>query len=329
MAEKQLGMLEQVEIRAFWEDEARDFTPWLAGEQNLALLSSAIGIDVELQGTEVPVGPYKADIVARDSSSDSRVVIENQIEKTNHEHLGKALTYASGLNARIVIWIAKEFSEEHRRAIDFLNENAAPNLNCFGIEIALFKIGGSLPAAMFKVVASPNEYTSSIKTEEKELTKTKSTYLEFWNAFKEYCKEQGTFLSLRKARPQQWYRIAVGRSKFNIAVTASVQKRRIGCEIYMRGVHANRAFKLLEKKKESIELTTGPMEWQELPEGQDCRIVKYKENVDVMDKSNWAEALAWLKTEAEQLHSAFSPQIKALPVFDEFEVDVVNNSEDQ
>src|SRR5687767_11158192 len=123
---RHLGRLEQVELRELWLDEARDFTPWLAQEVNLALLSSTLGIELELEGVEVFVGSFKADIVARDISSDTKVIIENQLEKTNHDHLGKIITYASGVDAKSVIWIAKEFSEEHRRALDYLNENAAP-----------------------------------------------------------------------------------------------------------------------------------------------------------------------------------------------------------
>src|SRR4051794_28418105 len=115
MLAKQLGRLEPIDLRTFWADEARDFTPWLATVENLEVLSSTLGLDLEREGVEVPVGPYKADIVARDLTSGNRVIVENQLEKTNHDHLGKTITYASGLDAKVIIWIAREFSEEHRR----------------------------------------------------------------------------------------------------------------------------------------------------------------------------------------------------------------------
>ncbi len=105
-----LGSLEPVDLRTIWPDEARDFTPWLAQEENLRRLSDALNLELELDRVEVAVGPYSADIVATDASSNSKVVIENQLEKTNHDHLGKVLTYASGLEARILIWIAKKFT---------------------------------------------------------------------------------------------------------------------------------------------------------------------------------------------------------------------------
>lgn len=316
MQGKILGRLEQVELREFWLDEARNFTPWLAQEENLGLLSATLGMELELEGVEVFVGSFKADIVARDISSDARVIIENQLERTNHDHLGKIITYASGVDAKIVIWIAKEFSEEHRRALDYLNENAAPNLRFFGIEIQLWRISDSPAAPLFKVVASPNEYTSVIKTEEKELTETKVLYLEFWNAFKDYCSLRGTFLNLRKANPRHWFTVAVGRSGFVLSLTASLQKKRIGCEIYIRGANANRAFRLLEQDKQAIEEKTGALEWQDLPDAQDCRIVLYRSGVDVSDRANWEAAFAWLKSEAELFHNTFSPRIRALPILD-------------
>lgn len=317
MQGRSLGRLEQVELREFWPDEARDFTPWLAQEENLGLLSSTLGIELELEDIEVFIGSFKADIVARDISSDTKVIIENQLEKTNHDHLGKIITYASGVDAKSVIWIAKEFSEEHRRALDYLNENAAPNLRFFGIEIQLWKIGGSPAAPLFKVIASPNEYAAVIKKEEqKELSDTKVFYLEFWNGFKDYCREKGTFLRVRKPRPQHWFAMAVGRSKFTLSLTASLQKRRLGCEIYIRGVNAKRAYRLLEQNKQAIEEQTGHLEWQELPDGQDCRIVLYRAEVDISDEANWADAFAWLKSEAELFHNTFSPRIRALPLLD-------------
>lgn len=312
---KPFGRLEPVNLREYWPDEAKDFTNWLSKAENLGQLSDTLGLDLELEGVEVWVGPYKADIVARDASSDTRVVIENQLEKTNHDHLGKVFTYASGLNAPIMIWIAKEFSEEHRRALDFVNENASPELQCYGIEIQLWRIGNSDPAPQFKVVSSPNEYTSEIKTDiaAGELTEAKALYLDLWMGFQEYCKEKGTLFKVRKARPQQWFSIAVGRSKFQISLTASTQNNRIGCEIYMRGRNAKTAFRLLSEKKKEIETKTGQLDWQELPAKQDCRIVRFKYDIDVRDRNNWTNAYSWLREQAELFFEVFSPIIKSLP----------------
>ena len=322
MEEKELGSLEKIDLRNFWADEARDFTPWLAEENNLGILSSTLEMELELEGVEVSVGLFKADIVARDTNSNSLVIIENQLEKTNHDHLGKTITYASGLDAEVIIWIAKEFKEEHRKAIDYLNEKASPELRCFAVEIQLFKIGNSLPAPLFKVVASPNEYKGNVVVGSSSLSETKSTYLEFWNSFKDLALAKGTILSIRKPRPQHWFSLAVGRSKFSLNLTASIQKNRIGCEIYMRGSNAKKAFQELVKQKDEIENATGKLDWQKLPDGQDCRIAVYRESISISEKTNWTDASEWLKEKAELFHRVFSPRIKGLPISDDIEEEV-------
>lgn len=312
-----LGYLEPVDIKTVCTDEAGEFTPWLAKPENLARLSKELDLELELEGIEVPVGPYRADIVATDNMSNERVIIENQLDKTDHDHLGKIITYSSGLNAKIIIWIAREFTEEHRRAMDFLNENANPKIRCYGLEFALFRIGKSPAAPAFKIVSNPNDFGTGGGSGSDSFSETKSLYLEFWSAFKEHCTGIGTSLNLRKARAQHWYTIAVGRSKFQISLTASTMYKRIGCEIYMRGTHAKQAFKLLQNDKVAIEKETGPLEWQELPDGKDCRIVLFRMDVDPADKHSWPDAFNWLKKEAEIFHKAFSQRIKSLPIEDD------------
>ena len=120
---KNLGIFEKVDIRALWPHEAADFTPWLAKNENLRLLGDAIGIELKVKNTEVSVGPYSADIVAEDVNCGDDVVIENQLGKTNHDHLGKLITYAANLDAKTLVWIAPDFTDEHRRAVDWLNNS--------------------------------------------------------------------------------------------------------------------------------------------------------------------------------------------------------------
>lgn len=312
-----LGTLDAVDLKDVCTDEAGEFTPWLAKPENLARLAKELDMELELEGVEVPVGPYRADIVATDNMSNDRVIIENQLDKTNHDHLGKIITYSSGLGAKVIIWIAREFTEEHRKALDFLNENANPKMRFYGVEIALFRIGNSPPAPSFRIVSNPNVFGSSGSGGGEGFTEAMSLYLDFWTAFKEHCVNTGTSLSLRKARPQHWYSIAVGRSKFQISLTASTMYKRIGCEIYMRGRHAKQSFHLLQREKKAIETLTGELDWQELPDGKDCRIVLFRTGVDPTDRANWKDAFDWLKTQAETFHKAFSQRIKSLPIEDD------------
>ncbi len=218
-SKKTLGSLQRVDLRDFWEDEAREFTPWLAQEQNLRLLGEAIDIELECEATESRVGAFKADIVAKEVGTEDRVIIENQLERTNHDHLGKLLTYASGLGARVVVWVASEITDEHRRALDWLNEITGEQFSFFALEIELWRIGNSEPAPKFNLVCRPNDWAKSLIGPESpsEPTETKLSQLEFWKGLVDFAKAKGTALSLRKPRPQHWYNLAVGRSQFNLS----------------------------------------------------------------------------------------------------------------
>src|SRR5713226_212869 len=242
---KNLGILKRVDLRDFWEDEAREFTPWLASPENLKLLGEAIGIELELEATESRVGIFKADIVAKEVGTDDRVIIENQLEHTDHDHLGKLLTYASGLGAKVVVWVAEEISDEHRRAMDWLNEITGDSFSFFALEIELWRINDSDPAPKFNLVCRPNDWAKSLTSADSgsEPSETKLSQLEFWSAFVEFGKRKGSAISFRKPRPQNWYSLAVGRSRFNLSLTANTKLRRIGCELYIRHPrHSKKAF---------------------------------------------------------------------------------------
>ncbi len=156
MGVPKLGRIEQVDIRKIWPNEARDFTPWLA--EHLDLLGKELGMDLVQVQQEAPVGRFSLDILATDGP-ERTVVIENQLEATNHSHLGQLLTYAAGNDARIVIWITREFGDEHRAAIDWLNTRTREEVDFYGVEVRVFKIGDSLPAPDFRLVARPNTWS--------------------------------------------------------------------------------------------------------------------------------------------------------------------------
>lgn len=309
---KPMGVLQKVDLREYWKDEARDFTPWLAQDENLQLLSNTIDLELELKGTEVFIGNYKADIVAEDLNSSYKVIIENQLEKTNHDHLGKIITYASGIEANIVIWISSKLTDEHRKAIDWLNEISDEDHAFFAIEMELWRINDSIPAPQFSVHCSPNDWAKLAKTptRRKMLTETKELQLAFWNGLKEYMEEKGTILNLRKPRPQHWYPMAVGRSNFYISLTVNTRQSRLGCELYIKGEEAYNAFSQLSEKKDYIESEIGEsLDWQELPEGQDCRIILYTDG-NIQSESQWDQYHQWFKERAEKFYTIFSKQIR-------------------
>ena len=134
MSTKSLGRLQKVELHDVWVSESAGFKPWLAQPENMKLLGETIGIDLECEAQEKEVGPFRADILCKDTANDNWVLIENQLERTDHTHLGQLLTYAAGLEAVIIVWIAERFTEEHRATLDWLNERTDEKINCFGLE---------------------------------------------------------------------------------------------------------------------------------------------------------------------------------------------------
>jgi hypothetical protein len=163
MATPDLARLKRVNLREAWMSEPADFTPWLAQPSNLELLGESLGISLELESTEHSVGPFAADILCKDPLSDLWVLIENQLEQTDHTHLGQIITYAAGLNAVTVIWIAGKFVEQHRAALDWLNEITSEGTNFFGVEVELWRIGDSPQMApKFNIVSKPNAWSKQV-----------------------------------------------------------------------------------------------------------------------------------------------------------------------
>lgn len=138
-----LGRLERVNPRLYWGSEAAEFTPWLADEENIALLGETIGLELEVEAQEKGVGPFRADILCKDTLTGHYVLIENQLERTDHLHLGQLMTYAAGLDAATVVWVARQVTDEHRAALDWLNRITARDFNFFGLEVELWRIGDS------------------------------------------------------------------------------------------------------------------------------------------------------------------------------------------
>ena len=209
--EFKLGKLEEVNIRDIWKHEQYDFSNWLSKEENIELLGNEIGLTLTDISKEVFVGGFKCDLVAKDETSGIKVIIENQLEATNHDHLGKIITYASGLEADVIVWIVKEAREEHRSAIEWLNNNTVKDISFFLIEIHAYKIGDSLTAPKFVIIEKPNDFLKNTKTTNNngELTKAQAERLNFWNKFNEILIAKNKPFNVRKATTDHWYNIAL------------------------------------------------------------------------------------------------------------------------
>jgi len=305
-----LGKLEKVELRSAWGNEATDFTSWLSEEENLTILSEEIGIDIKLIQIEASVGNFNVDILAEEENSGRKIIIENQLETTNHDHLGKIVTYASGHDAKIIIWIVKDVRDEHKQAIDWLNEHTDEDTNFFAIKMELWKIGDSPPAPKFQIISKPNDWAKIIKKSigQPELTETKVVQLEFWNKFKEYAISKNTKLRLRKTYPQHWHDISFGCSTAHISLTVNTQENQMGVEIYIPD--DKELFDKFLANKDKIESELGEiLKWMEL-QGKKASRIKLTTEADLEKTEEWEKYFEWLKTKAEDFHKVFGKYIR-------------------
>lgn len=310
-----LGKLERIPLRKAWAHEAGEFTPWLAQSDNLNLLAEALGLDeLEPVGTEHPVGDFKVDILCTDNGG--KVIIENQLEKTNHTHLGQILTYAAGVGARKVIWVAESFRTEHVAALEFLNQHTTDELDFFAVEIELWRIGDSPMAPSFNAVVKPNDWAKTGQQNAKAaatMTPTKQRQLKFWTDWLAWLQAKGSALRPQKPLPQHWTNIALGRSGIHLAATVNSREGRVGMEVYIDHDNSKAMFKQLRAQKDAIEAEIKvPLEWLELPDGHACRILQVRPNSPLDDEAQWPDYFAWLEEAGLRMTDVFRPRVREL-----------------
>lgn len=319
MTNTELGRLDRVDLRAVWHSEAGDFTPWLAQEENLKLLGDAIGLDLELEAQEKGVGSFRADILCKDMATGHWVLVENQLERTDHGHLGQLITYAAGLQAVTVVWVANPFIEEHRAALDWLNAITNEEFNFFGLEVELWRIGGSQPAPKFNVVCKPNDWTRAVgvavrNVDGGELSGVRLLQLEYWAALRDELVRHGGPIRPRKPLPQAWADFAVGRTGFSLNAFTNTKQPSIGVGLYIWDTPDNKAaFHKLREHRDSIERELGTqLEWQELPDAKSSMVQLIRQGADPARREQWPEQHKWLCEQLAAFHSAFAPRVRAL-----------------
>ncbi len=311
------GNLKQVQLRELWKNEATDFTVWLAKKENLDILANELQIPLELHEREKSIGPFSADLVAKipnpDSEQEDFVVIENQLEDSDHDHLGKLITYASGVEAKVVVLICKELRDEHRTAIDWLNEISSGAVKFFVVKIEAWQIDESRPAPKFNVICRPDYWAKQIKhavESHDDLTETKKVQYDFWNTFSEYLRTGKSNLKTRKVYPQHWLDIAIGTSKGHLSLTVETQKKLIGAAFYANNDPEKKLFQHLFKDKEKIETEMGsPLLWMDLP-GKKAIRIKIENEIDIKDKQQWPKAFEFLRKEGEKIQKVFPAYVK-------------------
>lgn len=311
-----LGRLERVDLRNIWISEASDFTPWLAQPNNLSVLADAIGMELELEAQERSVGPFRADLLCKNINDDHWVLIENQLERTDHTHLGQLLTYAAGLQAVTIVWVAARFTPEHRAALDWLNEITDQSFAFFGLEVELWKIGDSPAAPKFNVISRPNDWTRDVgqaarRIENETLTDRRQKQLAFWTMLRAYLEETRSPIKAQKPFPQHWTNFSIGRGGIHLSATTHSTEHRLGVELYLDGPSAKQQFYALLEQKGQIESELGTaLNWMELPDRKASRIVLFKSGVDPMDESNWSQSCEWLKAQLEAFNTAFRDRVR-------------------
>ncbi len=290
-----LNRLEEIkDLRAVWPHEALDFTPWLSQDENISILADAIGLDITVDETESSVGDFNVDIFASETGTDRKIIIENQLEDTNHDHLGKLITYASGKSADVIVWVVKHAREEHKAAIEWLNNHTDEKIGFFLCEIKLYRIGNSDPAVKFEVIEKPNDWTKEIKKNES-ANETQQQRYDYWVAFQNYAFQNAPFaknFNRRKPSTKHWMNFSVGSSACHIAVSQIRKRNELYVELYIS--EDKDLFHALFNNKNAIESDAGlTFDWRERPEHK-ASLIGIKKTVPLENKSEWNAQFDWI-----------------------------------
>lgn len=315
--EQRFHNLEPQDVREFWQDEARDFTPWLAdeiGADDSSHLADVLGLDLTVIETEKSVGKYNVDILAEVTDDGRQVVIENQLNQSDHDHLGKTIAYAAGVDADIIVWIAPKFNDEHRDAMRWLNENSREGVDLFAIRVEVWRIADSPPAVRLNLVEDPSEWKEKAKRTSDDLTETKQLQEEFWTEFRDRIQESRTPLRARKPRPLHYYTNPIGKSGMHLSFVNVSKEGTLRIDLIIED--NEEAFWELHAEKETIETEFGTeLVWDE---PRETRAGKMRSNVslirdaDIENSEAWEEYFEWMMDRGERFHDAFYDRIQQL-----------------
>ena len=266
-----LGKLHEVDIRKVWPHEQYDFSKWLAAEENIQELGNVLNLSLTDIETERPVDRYRCDILCRDEITGKVVLIENQLEQTNHDHLGKILTYASGLDASVVVWVVAAARDEHASA---------------------YKIGDSEPAPQFKIIEQPNDFAKIVKriSQDKGMNESQGCRLEFWTQFNDILEQRGKPFNKRKATTDHWYSVAVGSSECQISIDLVNKEHKIRVGLWI--ADNKERFDYMKQHKTEIEAAMGmALSWERLDNKKSSLICTYIKGLDFKNQENYPELM--------------------------------------
>lgn len=319
MASKSFGRLESVELRDYWQREDTHFTPWLARPENITLLGETIGLELEALAQEKAVGPFRADIIAQDARSGAQVLIENQLETTDHGHLGQLLTYACGLDAVYIVWIARTFNEEHRATLDWLNEITGEGFHFFGIEIELWRIGNSPAAPKFNLVSKPNEWTKSVKAAVAgggPSSEVMDLWADFWAGFREWSSENAPGFDISGGGRVPFLRYLIEPANCHVFSSLVVRSDDTMVGLTMWGARTAIRYQALRARQAEIERRIGhALTWTILDGGKKAHATWHLPK-KVSDRSTWPEVYAFFRDAVPTFQQVFADEIAAADAAD-------------
>lgn len=312
----ELGRIQEVPLREVWDNEATSFTPWLL--QNEDVLSELLGIDLTLERREESVGRYSLDLIGRNNDDGSTVIVENQLEGTDHSHLGQLLTYAGGLDAQTIIWVASKFRDEHRAALDWLNRVTGEDTHFFGVVVRAVRIGDSVAAPDLTLAVEPNDFGKVVKAgaESKWMEERGSKYQEFWAQLMEKLGDKYPEFQSKKAPTRQYIGIPTTYSSCHRGIAFGRSNLKV--ELYLGAsdaeINSARLEALYERKNEIERLFGEPLSWEEL-EGRKAARVAFYRDASIVNEDEWGGYFKWIEkyfatltavTQSEAFHSALS-----------------------
>jgi len=310
----EIGTLRRVELRNVWKHEAMDFTPWLV--ENMDLIGEVLGLDLETIGREQAVGDFAVDILARDLGRDKRVIIENQLDETDHTHLGQLITYAAGLEAGAVVWVSRKFREEHRQALDWLNRGGDGSTEYFGVVVELLQIDDSKPAVNLRLIASPNNWSRRTipTTTAGDPSGKYARYQQFFQRLIDELREKHRFTNARIGQPQNWYSFSTGTKGFQYGLSFATGGR-LRAELYIdTGESAQNvgALDALGRERASIEADFGEsLEWETMESRRACRIAVYRPGSIEDAAASLEEHQRWAIDRLLKFKKVFGPRLSA------------------
>ncbi len=301
------------EIRQIWPHEEKDLSPWIA--DNIDALNDVLNLQIEIEGKEEQVDNFRLDLTGTDNASQLPIIIENQFGSSDHDHLGKLITYSAAKEAGIMIWIANEIQTAHRTAIEWLNKISPQEMTFYGIELEVFRVDNSLPAPNFRIVAGPPP--SKRKYLPDEISPRNKRYQEFFNGLRATILNKEPNITRAKALPQSWWSLGIGRSGFSVTSAFTIA-RKFRIEIFIdtgKKESNDLAFAELKENSVSIHEKVGKeLIWDSLPDSRGCRIYVARDGTIDDDEKKLTEIVEWATPLIIKFREVFSPLVRNIHI---------------